>query len=576
MLAASAAALAADTTTGLSLRTLVIPVSLGVLCLWILASSVWGSPTEAVPESQRALVYVSGALALALALRRGSTIGVLVGVWGGISIVCLYALATRLFPERLAELDPIAGYRLSEPIGYWNVLGLFAALGVILAFGLVARSEQLVVRLVAAGSTVPLVLTLYFTFSRGAWIALAAGLVATLALDPHRARQAVVLAVVAPLPALAVVIASSSGPLSESGHTLTAAAADGRDVAALTVGLMLVAAAVVALLAAFEPRVRLSRRGRRIGNGAVLAGVVVLCAACVMALGGPFGIARSFAAAPEPAYADLDERLFTLTGNGRVLQWRIALDLAGENPLVGSGAGSYERYWLEHRPDPASVRDAHSLYVETLAELGPFGLALIVVVFGFPLVLALRSRHRPSVPIAAGALVAYLAHAGIDWDWEFSLLTLIALACASVIVAEAGVTTGEPVRWLRVAVFAVIAVLVPVAALGTLGSRAEAAATEAFDERDFDRSATAAERAERLEPWSVEPLVLLGRAQAAGRDREAARKTFERVLAREPDHWRAWFELAAVTTGRDRSLALRRARALNPLEPMIGELEESR
>jgi len=190
----------------------------------------------------------------------------------------------------------------------------------------------------------------------------------------------------------------------------------------------------------------------------------------------------------------------------------------------------------------------------------------VLAIFGIPLVLAVRFRHRPVVPIAAAALVAYLAHAGIDWDWEFPVLTLIALACASVIVAEGIRGASERLRPRRVALLAAIAVLVPLVAVVTLENRAEAAAAEAFDERNFERSAREAARAERLAPWSVEPLVLLGRAQAAAGDRPAARATFRRAVAREPDHWRAWLELAAVSVGPDRDLAARRARALNPLE----------
>ena len=63
--------------------------------------------------------------------------------------------------------DPISGSRLSEPVGYWNALGLLAAMGTLLALGLAARSGP-VVRCLAAGSTVVLLLTLYFTYSRGA------------------------------------------------------------------------------------------------------------------------------------------------------------------------------------------------------------------------------------------------------------------------------------------------------------------------------------------------------------------------------------------------------------------------
>ncbi|HYT50946.1 MAG TPA: hypothetical protein VEL10_01935 [Gaiellaceae bacterium] len=55
---------------------------------------------------------------------------------------------------------------------------------------------------------------------------------------------------------------------------------------------------------------------------------------------------------------------------------------------------------------PAKVRDAHSLYVETLAELGPIGLALLSAALVVPLVAAVRARRHPlSVPADSVALV---------------------------------------------------------------------------------------------------------------------------------------------------------------------------
>ncbi|MGI8480054.1 MAG: O-antigen ligase family protein [Gaiellaceae bacterium] len=272
--------------------------------------------------------------------------------------------------------------------------------------------------------------------------------------------------------------------------------------------------------------------------------------------------------------ADLNDRLFNLSGTGRVEQWRVAFDDVSEHPAFGSGAGSYQRFWLEHRESNIAVRDAHSLYLEILAELGPVGLALVLLLIGFPLVLAVRLRRRPLVPIAAAALVAYLARAGIDWDWEFPILTLVALACAGVIVAEGVERPTQLARWVRVALLAAVVALVPVVAVTTFGNRAEAASAEAFGARDFDRAAAEAETAERLAPWSVEPLVLLGRAQAAAGDHLSARVTFRRAAARAPERWRVWFELAAVSKGPRREAALRRARALNPLESQIRDLEE--
>ncbi len=449
----------------------------------------------------------------------------MIGLWAGISVVCLYALATRLFPEQLGVFDRIAGYRLSEPVGYWNALGLLASFGLLLAFGLVARDRHLLVRLPAAASAVPLALTCYFTFSRGAWLALAAGLLVALVLDPRRLQLALTVGVIAPWPACAVLIASRSGPLTEEGgHTLAAAAEDGQALAAVGVGLALFAAGAVCVLAALESRVRIAPLARRVGNGAVVAGVAALLVGGVLMLGGPATIARSFATDYSAEQSDdLDDRLFSLSGNGRAELWRVGWNVASEFPVTGSGAGSYQRHWLEQRPSTAPVQDAHSLYLEMLAELGPVGLALVLALFGFPLVLAVMNRHRPLVPIAAAVLVAYLARAAIDWDWELPILTLVALGCAGVIVAESSDRPSGTSRGARIGLLAATLVLVPIVAVTTVGNRAQAASAEAFADRDFEKAVAEAKTAERLAPWSVEPVILLGRAQVRrGRPRVGA------------------------------------------------------
>jgi hypothetical protein len=105
---------------------------------------------------------------------------------------------------------------------------------------------------------------------------------------------------------------------------------------------------------------------------------------------------------------------------------------------LGSGAGTFDVLWAEQAPIPVFVRDAHSLYLETLDELGPLGLALVLLALIAPLVAALRAP--PTWPTAAlvGAYVAFLAHAGFDWDWEMPAVTVFGLSCgAALLVHEA-------------------------------------------------------------------------------------------------------------------------------------------
>ena len=117
--------------------------------------------------------------------------------------------------------------------------------------------------------------------------------------------------------------------------------------------------------------------------------------------------------------------------------WNVALADASEHVVLGSGAGSFDDYWLEHRPIPAYVRDAHSLYLETAAELGIAGLALLLTALGTPLVAAARARDRRLVATAAAAYVTFLLHAGLDWDWEMPVATFAGLACGAALLVAA-------------------------------------------------------------------------------------------------------------------------------------------
>ena len=187
----------------------------GLVCLtgWTALSLLWtGSRTETALEVERTLVYVLAAVAVASLARSVAYRGLLWGAWSGSTLACLYGLATRLFPERLGVTDVVAGYRLSAPVGYWNGLGLLAAVAAMLALGLAVDGPALA-RAAAAASLPLLAATLYFTFSRGAWVALAAAVIAAAGLSQRRLAFASALLVQAPPAAAAVWLAYRARPL---------------------------------------------------------------------------------------------------------------------------------------------------------------------------------------------------------------------------------------------------------------------------------------------------------------------------------------------------------------------------
>jgi hypothetical protein len=75
--------------------------------------------------------------------------------------------------------------------------------------------------------------------------------------------------------------------------------------------------------------------------------------------------------------------------------------------------------------------DAHSLYLETLAELGLVGLGLLALALAPPLLAAFRGASGGAGAAAAGGYVAFLFHAGVDWDWEMPAVTVAGLLCGA-------------------------------------------------------------------------------------------------------------------------------------------------
>lgn len=549
----------------------------GVL-VWTLLSNSWTfSATRTTLEGQRAAVYVAGLAALLLVGRRASYRALLVGVWAATVLVCTYSLLTRLFPDRLGLIDPIAGYRLSEPVGYWNALGLFAAMGALLALGFTAGGRRAAFRVLAGVSLLVLLPTIYFTFSRGAWIAFGVGLAATIALDPRRLEVLATLLLLLPATGLALVIAYRSPALSAVHPSLADASAAGHRLAVWVAALAVVNAVAVIFLIAVQRRVHPSPSARK----AFAATLALLAAAALAAVflhfGSPVSIARSawgaFSAPPPTGTVSLNARLFNLSGTGRLPQWRVAVREFDRQPWLGSGAGTYELFWLSYRPYVGQIRDAHNLYLETLAELGIVGLALLVLALAPPLLAAVRVRNRALVPSAFGAYVAYLVHVIVDWDWELPAVTLTALACAAAILVAARGAHSTFVLSLRIRVSALALALALGAfvVVGLVANTATSSASNAANAGDWGRVETKTQTARRWAPWSATPLLLQAEAQLAAHRLAAARRDFRRAVAKDPHDWTLWFGLAQVSDGRAARRALAQARKLNPRSPEIRE-----
>ena len=410
---------------------------LAALTAWTTLSATWADAVQTpVLEVERTLVYFGlGATLLITARKSGAGLMVGAAAVAGV-LVSGFALVTRLRPDVFGLYDdPVAHGRLYQPIGYWNALGIFTAMTAALCLGAAMRARTPWIRIVAAAVLPPVVTTLFFTFSRGSMMALVIGVVMTLVLDGDRLRSLAVACALLPWVALAVGDARLQGALARGGSGVHAAASEGRPLLVVIALATAGAAATMWAVIVVERRVEFGQTARRAYVGVVAVGAGCILAGSVAVYGSPVHMVSRVRQALEskPAARDTNQnlRLETLSLNGRPMLWRSALADIGDHPLLGSGAGTFEQYWNEHRPRNYVAKDAHSLYLERLAEQGPVGLILVLGLVLYPLAVGVRHRRDPVVLTAAGALIAFALHAGFDWDWEMPAVTGLALVAAA-------------------------------------------------------------------------------------------------------------------------------------------------
>lgn len=546
------------------------------LLVWTVSSALW-SPGVATPlaEAERTALYLAAVAACLFGGERASARPLAAALLVAATTVSCWSLLPRLLHPASANAGVGAG-RLAGPLGYWNGLGLVAAIGCLLALGFAVHGERIAVRASASAALVVLAPTLYFTFSRGSWLALAIGLLVATTVEQRRWPLASAVLGAVPAAALALVAAAHARALGQTGLSSGAAGHEGHVLAGELVVLGVLAAGLAAA-AARLPQPRPLPGRLRAPLRMTAAAVAVLALVAIVAVGKPVTRANhllaSFRAEPAGASSDLGGRLFSTSGNGRSAYWSVAWREARAHPLLGGGAGSYERSWLRWRPVPAPALDAHELYLETLAELGPVGAAALLLALLAPFASLRRARREPLTAACAGAYAAFLVHAALDWDWELTAVGLVGLLCGvSLLLAGRAAGQGRRLGWRGAS-----AILAPAVALGGLifvlhvGNSASAA-SEAAAGRDDNRAATrAARRAVRWAPWSAQAHRDLGEALLAEGDTGTAAVALRQGIAEDDSDWQLWYDLALTRSGRGRNAALARAAALDPLGPDIAQ-----
>jgi hypothetical protein len=565
-------------------RTLAIPLAaLALYAAFQLASALWSHATARTMDSyDRTLLYVL-AFALFGSLRcTPARLGWLVrALVAGLAAVCLIGLISRVLPHTWPTASSFFADRLNYPLTYWNAEGMIAAIVLILGFHLSAdRAEHWSVRVSAAALLPGVAATLLLTFSRGALGAAAIGLLAYCLLTRASTLPAALLAI-APPTAVALRSAWDATALASKHPTSPTAVSQGHHVA-VVVGACMLAAGLLraALLFADSQIARLAlvrvppRRAVRAGVGAGLAVVAVGLALTLGAGGFAHREYDKFVDGTSGLHAtQTRERLSDPGNNGRLPLWEAAVRIYETEKLRGTGAGTYQQYYFRYRTTGEYVTDAHSLYLQSLAELGLVGFALIVlVVLGILGGLASRIRGPGRALYAAlfAVALAWTVHQAFDWDWQMPAVTLGVFILTGLALARprdgrrglSGLPAGRTLVALGWLVLAVAPLLVSTSYARLRNSG------QALKRGDCVSAKREAISSLSLSAKRPQAYAIVGVCDLEQGFAQAAVPAMAEAATLEPESWEQhyWLAVAQAAAGVDPHTEIRRALELDPLE----------
>jgi hypothetical protein len=563
-----------------------------VLAVYTALSILWAvNPSDTWLEANRTLAYLAtfcGGVALArLAPQRWSA---LIGATLlCATIVCSYALLTKVLPGTFAQDETFA--RLREPFGYWNSVGLIAALGVPGALWLGSRRHgHAAVSALAYPALGILIVTILLAYSRGSLLAVIVGAGVWFVAVPLRLRGMAALAAGALGGGAVALWVFAQDALTKDDVPLGLRETAGQQLglALLAMLAILTLAGLVALFTAArrppDPQVR-----RRAGSAIVVALAlvpVVLTGGLAFSdkgLGGSISDGWTKLTDPDASLPANDPGRLTAVGSVRARYWDQAFKIVDDEPVLGVGAGGYATARPRYRTDDLAVRHAHGWLPQTVADLGLLGLAVSLSLLVAWLLAARRTlglrrgwreeaidAERVGLFTLTAIVVTFGVHSFVDFTWFVPGLAVVALLSAGWVAgrgplgAHAGapaldpdapavpsvrerVREGAADRRRLVAAVGVFLVALVAAWQTWQPYRSLTAGQDALalaGERKFDEAREKAETARDRNPLSVEPLYELGAVELAAGRIDRARAALEEAVRLQPSNASPWLRLA--------------------------------
>lgn len=559
---------------------------------WTALSLTW---TESVEKTAADLARVTTCLGVfVLALFSGGGRNgprTVAAVAAAIVVVGLVGLLSRLHPAWFSGAGETAQFltsgkeRLSYPVDYWNGLAALIGVGLPLLLHLATDARTAWARGFAAAAMPAMILATYFTLSRGGIAGAGLALAVYLVVAADRIPKTVSLILALLGGGLLVVLARARDALVD-GHTGSAAHSQGDEMIFITLAVCLAVGVTQALWTAALARSRRPpwpavTRQRALAATAVVALLAVVALAAVDAPGRASQAWSDFKAPSDEAVMGT-ERLGSFAGESRYQFWSSAIRQAEEEPLTGTGSGTFQLWWTRDGDTDDPVVDTHNLYLQVLGELGVVGLALLLAVVGVNLIGGLSRTLRAS-PARRSLLAAALAGSTVlwttslfDWMWKLTVIPVAVLLLVAVVLgsdaaedeARGGFSLPLRLGIVAISLLALVAIAIPLTSTTFL--RKSQANARAGDPAAALEDARTAQNAlpGAAGPWLQEGLLLESQGEL-----EPAAAAVSEATSKEPNEWRNWLVLSRLEAARGRSAAAiaayRKARSLYPVHPLF-------
>ena len=560
--------------------------------IWTAIALTWtGSDERTMVEVGRVAALLGAFTLAATAQAAGRWRALLGGVTAAVGVIVVLAALSRmqpdLFPAQTAAAAfPGAGLesRLAYPLNYSTGVAALAAMTIPLLLRAASDARLIGLQGLAAGVIPIAFLTLWLTGSSLSIPLVAIALVSYLILAANR-LPALLTLLVGGVGGAILIVASEQREALAQGLTNANATAQGDQLLAVAL-VVAIAAGLLGVAIGLANR-HGNRPGwltitrRRAASITVLA--VLVCAVGFALSPGPGkldNLWNDFRGGTQVEAGDTSRvaQILDPSSRGRFKFWESGIDAFQTDPLKGIGPGTFEFWWAEHGSDSEFVRDAHSLYIESLAELGLPGALMIVgfvllAVFGGG-VRALRAGgdRRGAIAAATAAAAVFSVAAAVDWMWELGALSFLFVVLAAVALGARDEGPAPPQRATpilpRLAIAGLAVAGLVVIAIPLAGAEAVNRSQTAALAGQSDAALADADDGAALQPYAATPA--LQRAlllEGQGRFNEAAVAAGV-AIDNEPENWRNWLTLSRIQAeagdARAAVASYRKARSLNP------------